>query len=81
MFRKVKRALSLLPCLLAQSCMLNLSVSEGPNGQEEGSSAPLFNILLLAWLYLGTFLGGGEVGQEFLPVCILSTFKAEGEGS
>lgn len=57
------------------------SVSAGPVGKEEGSSSPLFNILLQAWLYLSFFLGGGEVGQEFLPICILSTSKAEDEGS
>lgn len=64
------------------------SVSEGPSGEEEGSSATLFNILLQAWLYLSTFLGDGEVGQEFLHICILSTSSSEaghsihcGEGS
>lgn len=57
------------------------SVSEGPSAKAEGSSTPLFNILLQAWLYLSTSLGDGEVGQEFLHICILSTSNAEGEGS
>lgn len=57
------------------------SVSEGPGGKEEGSSAPLFNILLQAPLYLSTFLGDGEVGQEFLHICILSTSSAEARHS
>lgn len=43
----------------------------------EGSSAPLFNILLQAALYLSPFPGDGETGQEFLHICILSTFSAE----
>lgn len=53
------------------------SVSEGPGRKEEGSSAPLFNILLQAPLYLSTFLGDGEVGQKFLHICILSTSSTE----
>lgn len=51
LFRKVKRALLSLPAPRSVMHTESHSVSEGPSGKEEGSSTPLFNIPLQAWLH------------------------------
>lgn len=65
LFRKVKRARSLLAGSLAQSCILNLTVWVRVLLERRRAVPALFNILLQAWLDLSTFLGDGELGQEF----------------